>query len=34
MLKLTSSGFEYDRSMTEPTQSIYNCNPSNVVKEP
>jgi ABC-type branched-subunit amino acid transport system substrate-binding protein len=32
MLKLTPSGFEYDRTMTEPTQSIYNCSPSNVIK--
>jgi ABC-type branched-subunit amino acid transport system substrate-binding protein len=34
MLKLTSSGWVYDRSMTQPTQSIYNCSPSNVVKNP
>jgi hypothetical protein len=32
MLKLSSKGIIYDKSITDPTQSIWNCNPKNVVQ--
>ncbi|HWD55650.1 MAG TPA: ABC transporter substrate-binding protein [Acidimicrobiales bacterium] len=31
MLRATSSKFSYDKAVTSPTQSIWNCNPKNVV---
>jgi hypothetical protein len=31
MLQLTGKGITYDKSLTHPTQSIWNCNPKNVV---
>jgi ABC-type branched-subunit amino acid transport system substrate-binding protein len=31
ILKLSSKGILYDKSLTSPTQSIWNCNPKNVV---
>jgi hypothetical protein len=32
MLKLSSKGIIYDKAITGPTQSIWNCNPKNVVQ--
>jgi hypothetical protein len=32
MLQLTAKGIKYDKALTHPTQSIWNCNPKNVVK--
>ena len=32
ILKLTSKGIVYDKAITKPTQSIWNCNPKNVVQ--
>jgi len=31
MLQLTGKGISYDKKLTDPTQSIWNCNPKNVV---
>jgi hypothetical protein len=31
MLRLTAKGIVYDKALTHPTQSIWNCNPKNVV---
>jgi hypothetical protein len=31
MLELTAKGIIYDKAITKPTQSIWNCNPKNVV---
>jgi hypothetical protein len=31
MLQLTAKGINYDKKLTSPTQSIWNCNPKNVV---
>ena len=31
ILKLESKGIVYDKAITKPTQSIWNCNPKNVV---
>jgi len=31
MLQLTAKGIVYDKAITKPTQSIWNCNPNNVV---
>jgi hypothetical protein len=31
MLQLTAKGISYDKKLTDPTQSIWNCNPKNVV---
>jgi hypothetical protein len=31
MLHLTGKGITYDKKLTDPTQSIWNCNPKNVV---
>ena len=31
LLQATSSKFVYDKTVTAPTQSIWNCNPKNVV---
>jgi hypothetical protein len=31
MLQLTAKGIIYDKKLTAPTQSIWNCNPKNVV---
>jgi ABC-type branched-subunit amino acid transport system substrate-binding protein len=31
MLQLTAKGIVYDKKLTDPTQSIWNCNPKNVV---
>jgi Periplasmic binding protein len=31
MLQLTAKGIVYDKAITKPTQSIWNCNPKNVV---
>ena len=28
-MKVTPDGFEYDKDLTEPNESIYNCNPEN-----
>jgi hypothetical protein len=28
---LTAKGIIYDKKLTEPTQSVWNCNPKNVV---
>ena len=32
MLRLTTKGIVYDKALTDPTQSIWNCNPKNVVQ--
>ncbi len=32
MLRLTAKGIIYDKALTDPTQSIWNCNPKNVVQ--
>ena len=32
MLKVEAKGIEYDKAITRPTQSIWNCNPKNVVQ--
>ena len=32
MLQLTAKGINYDKKLTHPTQSIWNCNPKNVVQ--
>ena len=32
MLQLTAKGITYDKKLTHPTQSIWNCNPKNVVQ--
>ena len=32
MLRLTAKGIVYDKALTHPTQSIWNCNPKNVVQ--
>jgi hypothetical protein len=32
MLQLTAKGIVYDKALTAPTQSIWNCNPKNVVQ--
>jgi hypothetical protein len=32
MLKVEAKGIVYDKSLTHPTQSIWNCNPKNVVQ--
>ncbi|MGO9857091.1 MAG: ABC transporter substrate-binding protein [Acidimicrobiales bacterium] len=32
MLRLTAKGIIYDKALTHPTQSIWNCNPKNVVQ--
>ena len=32
MLQMTAKGIVYDRKLTDPTQSIWNCNPKNVVQ--
>jgi hypothetical protein len=32
MLRLTAKGIFYDKALTHPTQSIWNCNPKNVVQ--
>jgi hypothetical protein len=32
MLQLTAKGIVYDKKLTAPTQSIWNCNPKNVVQ--
>jgi hypothetical protein len=32
ILKLSSKGIIYDKAITKPTQSIWNCNPKNVVQ--
>src|SRR5580700_2855690 len=32
ILKLSSKGIVYDKAITKPTQSIWNCNPKNVVQ--
>jgi hypothetical protein len=32
MLKLSAKGIIYDKAITHPTQSIWNCNPKNVVQ--
>ena len=32
MLQLTAKGIVYDKKLTHPTQSIWNCNPKNVVQ--
>ena len=31
MLQLTGKGISYDKKLTHPTQSIWNCHPKNVV---
>ena len=31
LMKTTSKGFIYDKAVTQPTQSIWNCNPKNVI---
>jgi hypothetical protein len=31
MLPLTAKGIIYDKKLTDPTQSVWNCNPKNVV---
>jgi hypothetical protein len=31
LLQLTSKGINYDKKLTAPTQSIWNCNPKNVI---
>ena len=32
MLQVTAKGIIYDKKLTDPTQSIWNCNPKNVVQ--
>jgi ABC-type branched-subunit amino acid transport system substrate-binding protein len=32
MLQLTAKGIIYDKKLTDPTQSIWNCNPKNVIQ--
>jgi hypothetical protein len=32
MLQLTAKGIVYDKKLTKPTKSIWNCNPKNVVQ--
>lgn len=32
LLKASSRGFSYDKSITQPTQSIWNCSPKNTVE--
>jgi len=32
MLRLTAKAIVYDKALTHPTQSIWNCNPKNVVQ--
>ena len=32
MLRMTAKGIVYEKSLTRPTQSIWNCNPKNVVQ--
>jgi hypothetical protein len=32
MLQLTAKAIVYDKKLTAPTQSIWNCNPKNVVQ--
>jgi hypothetical protein len=32
LLQLTAKGITYDKRLTDPTQSIWNCNPKNVVR--
>ena len=32
LLQAKPSGFVYDKAITQPTQSIWNCNPKNVYK--
>ena len=32
MLKVEVKGIVYDKGITRPTQSIWNCNPKNVVQ--
>ena len=32
LLRVTPQGFVYDEAATKPTQDIFNCSPSNVVK--
>ena len=32
LLRATPHGFVYDKAITQPTQSIWNCNPKNVVQ--
>jgi hypothetical protein len=31
LLQAKPSGFVYEKALTEPTQSIWNCNPKNVI---
>jgi hypothetical protein len=31
MLQMTAKGITYDKKLTDPTQSIWNCNPKNVI---
>ena len=31
LLKVEPNNFVYDKALTQPTQSIWNCNPENVV---
>jgi len=30
LLQLTAKGIVYDKKLTDPTQSIWNCNPKNI----
>ncbi len=32
MMDVTAKGFVYDRAITQPNQSVYNCDPKNVIK--
>jgi hypothetical protein len=32
LLQLTAKGIVYDKKLTSPTKSIWNCNPKNVVQ--
>ena len=32
MLKVEAEGIVYDKALTHPTQSIWNCNPKNVIQ--
>jgi len=32
LLQLTTKAIVYDKKLTDPTQSIWNCNPKNVVQ--
>ena len=32
ILQASASGFTYDKAITHPTQSIWNCDPKNIVK--